>query len=378
MPDDKEFGLSIYLRGSTWWVKGRLEGEERYYRESLGTRDEAVARRKVRDLETEARNRALLGRDAPKPEDNITLAQAFLDHPMSGNDARYMARILPEWGDTRLRDITPRMVKQLAKKLYPMAAVDTWHRQVVVPVRAIINAAHEDGLCPPIRIKAYTKNERVAQDRARGKDSGQKKRPGSWDWVLRFKEHAEPRLGAMALFMFTTGARVTQTMEMKRKGDLDLFRKRVRLPAAKGHPAQWIDILPEVAAGIGALPKPTGKLDQERVFYWASQRSGDFYRKWRQACKDAGIEYLPPHAAGRHGFGTEMIVRQKIDPATAARDGRWSSPKVLLDTYAHAEEGSQSVQQAFRDGLNDARTKPVQGKTGKARKVAENKGPRSA
>lgn len=289
-----------------------------------------------------------------------------------------MARIIAEWGDMRLRDITPRMVKQLAKKLYPMAAVDTWHRQVVVPVRAIINAAHEDGLCPPIRIKAYTKNERVAQDRARGKDSGLKKRPGSWDWVLRFKEHAEPRLGAMALFMFTTGARITQTMEMKRKGDLDLFRKRVRLPAAKGHPAQWIDILPEVAAAIGALPKPTGKLDQERVFYWAAQRSGNFYRKWRAACEAAEIEYLPPHAAGRHGFGTEMVVRRKIDPATVARDGRWSSPKVLLDTYAHAEDGSLSVQQAFRDGLNEARTKPVQEKTEKVRKSPENNGTRSA
>jgi hypothetical protein len=182
----------------------------------------------------------------------------------------------------------------------------------------------------------------------------------------------------MALFMFTTGARITQTMEMKRKTDLKLFERKVRLPAAKGHPAQWIEILPEVAAAIGALEKPTGKEAQERVFYWAGQRSGDFYRKWRQACKDAGIEYLPPHAAGRHGFGTETIVRQKIDPVTAARKGRWSSAKVLLDTYAHAEESSSSVQEAFRSGLEVARTKRVQGKSQKPRRAAENKGERSA
>lgn len=136
--------------------------------------------------------------------------------------------------------------------------------------------------------------------------------------------------------------------------------------------------MPEVAAAIGALEKPAGKDAQERVFYWASQRSGDFYRKWRQACTDAGIEYLSPHAAGRHGFGTEAIVRRKIDPATAARDGRWSSPKVLLDTYAHAEDGSVSVQSAFRDGLEAARTKLVQGKSGKVLKTAGNKGSRSA
>lgn len=378
MSTGKRYGLELYRRGQTWWVRGRLEGEERYYRESLGTADEAVAKAKVRAIEGEARKRAILGRDAPKPEDQLTLSGAVLLFPARGNDARYMSKVLLEIGDTRLRDITPKMVKQLARKLYPNASADTWQRQVIVPVRAVINAAHEEGYCPPIRIRAFTKNERMTQDRARGKDSGVKKKPGSWAWVLAFRERADPRLGAMALFMFTTGARIGQTMAMKRKGDLDLFRKRVRLPAAKGHATQWIDILPEVAAAIGALPKPNGKMNQERVFYWAGERSGWFYAEWKRACTEAGIEYLSPHAAGRHGFGTETIVRQKIDPATAARDGRWSSAKVLLDTYAHAEDGSSSVQQAFQAGLAAARTKSVQKKSEKAGKSAENKGTRSA
>jgi integrase len=378
MSTGKRYGLDLYLRGKTWWVKGRLEGEERYYRESLGTADEAVAKAKVRALEDEARKRAILGRDAPKPEDTLTLAGAVLLFPPKGNDAAYMARIIAEIGDSKVREITPKAVKQLARKLYPNASVDTWQRQVIVPVRALINAAHEEGYCPPIRIRAFTKNERMMQDRARGKDSRVPKKPGSWEWILAFKEHADPRLGAMALFMFTTGARIGQTLAMKRKGDLDLFNKRVRMPAAKGHPAQWVDILPEVAAAIGALERPEGKLNQERVFYYAGQRSGWFYKEWKRACSEAGIEYLSPHAAGRHGFGTEAIVRQKIDPATAARDGRWSSPKVLLDTYSHAEEGSASVREAFQDGLRAARTKSVQGNSGKVRKRPENKATRSA
>ncbi len=202
--------------------------------------------------------------------------------PPRGRDAGYLARVLPEIGDLRIRDLTPKQIKALAKKLYPNASVDTWHRQVVVPVRAVINAAHDDGLCPPIRIKAFSKNERMGQDRARGRDSGVKKKPGSWEWVLAFKEHADPRLGAMALFMFTTGARITQTMAMKRKGDLDLFKKRVRLPAAKGHPARWVDILPEVAAAVGALSPPQGDLNRDRLFYYAGQRSGWFYREWHE------------------------------------------------------------------------------------------------
>lgn len=378
MSDGKRTGLELYLRGQTWWVRGRLEGEERYFRESLGTSVEAVARAKVRDIEAEALKRAVLGRDAPKPEERLTFADAVLMHEPKGNDISYLAKLIPELGDLLVSDITPKLVKQTAKRMYPNASVDTWHRQVVVPVRAVINAAHEQGLCPPIRVKAFTKNERMAQDRARGKDSGVKRKPGSWEWLLAFMEHAEPRQAAMALFMFTTGARITQTMEMKRTSDLDLFRKRVRLPAAKGHPAQWVDILPEVAVAIANLPKPEGKLNQERVFYWAGQRSGWFYGEWRRACKEAGIEYLPPHSAGRHGFGTELIVRQGVDPATAAALGRWSSAKVLLDTYAHADGSSASVQQAFQAGLEAARTNPVHTKTQKHRKTAENKGSQSA
>ncbi|WP_461384241.1 tyrosine-type recombinase/integrase, partial [Devosia indica] len=317
-----------------------------------------------------------LGRDAPKPGERLTFADAALLHDTKGHDVAYMRKLLLEIGGKLVSEITPKFVKGLAKKMYPNASTDTWHRQVIVPVRAVINNAHQEGLCPPIRIKAFTKNERMAQDRARGKDSRVPKTPGSWGWVLAFKEHADPRLGAMALFMFTTGARIGQTMAMKRNGDLDLFRKRVRLPAAKGHPAQWIDILPEVAAAIGALKKPEGKKNQERVFYWAGSRSSWFYKQWEKACKDAGIQHIRPHAAGRHGFGTETVVRQKVDPRTAADQGRWSSAKVLLDTYSHAEEGSASVQQAFRDGLNAIRTSDVQGDGANRRKTAENKGTR--
>ncbi len=68
--DYKQFGLEPYLCGTTWWVRGSLEGEERYCRESLGTHDEQVARTKARALEDEARKRAILGRDAPKPENS--------------------------------------------------------------------------------------------------------------------------------------------------------------------------------------------------------------------------------------------------------------------------------------------------------------------
>ena len=68
-----------------------------------------------------------------------------------------------------------------------------WVRHVVTPVRSVINNAHDLGHCAPIRIKGYSKEERVAQDLRRGRKSRVKKTPGSWEWLLKFRQHAPRR-----------------------------------------------------------------------------------------------------------------------------------------------------------------------------------------
>jgi integrase len=69
------------------------------------------------------------------------------------------------------------------------------------------------GHCAPIRIKGYPK-ERVAQDLKRGRKSRVKKTPGSWEWLLKFRQHAPRRHAALAMFMFMTGARISQAVAM--------------------------------------------------------------------------------------------------------------------------------------------------------------------
>ncbi|MBZ0212620.1 MAG: alpha/beta hydrolase, partial [Nitrospirae bacterium] len=103
----------------------------------------------------------------------------------------------------------------------------------------------------------------------------------------------------------------------------------------------------------------------QRVFGYAN-RNG-VYGAWRTACKEAGIDAIMPHAAGRHGFGTEMLVRQHLDPATVASGGRWADMALMLRTYIHAEDPTSKIQEALRAGRDrlskkdDSRTNPVQG-----------------
>jgi len=356
--------LELYPRGNVFWARGCPADGDSYIRKSLGTSDPAIAAAALREIESAARKRRILGPDAPKPEDELTFNAAVLIYPASDADRRYLVPIVKRIGTERVKAITPAHVRRLARELYPDASTDTWQRQVVTPVRAVINYAHELGKCPPIRIRAFDRDERVKQDRVRGKESRQTKTPGSWPWLRRFMAHADPRDAALAFFMFTTGARIGQSTEMRRSQDMDLGNARLRLPAAKGHPAEWVTILPELVVLIANLRKPRNRNAWDLVFYTGAGHASAIYRRWRRTCKTAGIEYIAPHAAGRHGFGTEMIVRQGLDPVTVAHAGRWSSPVVPMKTYAHAEDAEAKIRTALEAGQTASRTPAVQRKSG--------------
>lgn len=374
--------LELYQRGDFWWVRGHRPDTGEYIRESLETRDEVVAEAKVEEIYKAARNRRVLGPDAPKPEDELIFAAAseWYDPP-SEREAGYLVPILRREGKTRVKDMTPAYVRKVAKDMLPYESTDTWMREVVTPIRSVINNAHELGKCPPIRVKAFSKAERVKQDLVRGKQSRVPREPGSWPWVLAFVEAAnelgKPRYGALAYFMFRHGYRITQSITPTRSKDLNLQAAKLRVGASKGHPAHWVILDPEEVAMIANLPVPYRGKAKDRVFTIGGGRSGGLYRDWKAICKHADITYLPPHSAGRHGYGTEMVVRRRVDPISAAED-KWSNPSVMLKTYSHSGDAAGTVRDAFMEGLQEAkatrRTPGVHAKSEVSLKAAGGKG----
>lgn len=354
--------LEVYQRGRTFWAKGRVDYNGRaishYIRESTGSPDRQGALDWVAEKEELERRRHLVGEES-RP---LTFADVVLLYEPTAAMATYLKPIVKELGDTLLRDITPKLIRDLGPKLYPDNCTDTWRRWVVTPARAVINHAHElkgGAICPAIKIKGYSEAERVAQDRRRKKASRIERRPGDWAWLLRFREHAPARLAALALFMFVTGRRVGQSTELH-PDDLDLQHARVRIPGAKGHADTWIDIPMELVVELANLkpkvPRGWNRNDRrnKRVFGYAS--SCGPLKAWRRACKDAKIDYRPPHSAGRHGFGQEHVVRQGTDDKAAGKYGGWSDLALMRRTYTHAEDVSAKIHAAFRAGLDQAET----------------------
>jgi integrase len=349
--------LEAYARGNVWWVKGRVEYNGRpitdYIRESTGASEEGGASDWISERATAEIRRHLLGEQA-RP---LTFNDIVMLYSPTPEMAKHLVPIVAEIGTMLVKDITPKLIRDLGKKLYPNNATDTWRRWVITPARAVINNAHDDGKCPPISIKGYSEEERIAQDKKRKKPSRLERKPGSWEWLLQFRQHASRRHGALAFFMFTTGARIGQSCRMHPDHHLDLQNGRVCVPGAKGHDDRWIEIPTELVVELANLaPKTPRGWDRKRanlrVFGWASK---DGPRKgWMQACKKAGIDYLPPHSAGRHGFGQEMNVRQAVDEKAAGKFGGWSDTALMKRTYTHAEDVVTKIHAGFRTGLVQA------------------------
>ena len=341
--------LKLKLRGKIWHIEGRIDElpESDYYRRSTKKTNFEHAQTALRHFKNGELKKFYGG-----GETSLPFIDAVAAYDPSPEFSGYLLKTLPYLQGKTIAEITPKMVRDLGKKVAPMNSTDTWHKQVIVPIRAVINNAHDLGLCPPIVIRSYSKDERQKQDRLRGKQSRIPKTPANWQWILKFKAAADPHMGLLCQFMFETAARIGQAVKLKPE-DIDFENLRVFMPEAKGAPAQWVAISPELTAELEALPpkRPrhtrgrTRKLE-ERVFGFAGRDS--VYKKWKRICKSAGIEEIMPHAAGRHGFATEMLVRNKLDPRTVANTGRWADVSLLINTYAHSEDAAEQVQDAIR------------------------------
>lgn len=363
--------LEIYRRGVVFWVRGRVEFDGRpitgYYRQSTGASDEAGARAWIAAETDQQRRRHLLGDEAA-----LTFADAVLLYSETHTSpyiARQLLPITAEIGNMVLGSITGKLLKELGPKLKPDAAVDTWWRDIVTPARAVINHSHEIKGTPMIRVKRYDQFERIAQDQKRGKQSRVERVPSDKAWIEAFCAAADPYNAALARFMFETAARVGQAVALEPR-HLDLKNRRVWLKAQKGHSAGWVEISHEMMVELANLPpkRPvnlrTGEVKAARIFGYSDPSS--YGKRWRTICKDAGIPFISAHPAGRHGFYTELTVRQGVDPVTAAKAGRWADATLPMRTYAHAELDEAAIRARFR-------TKPVQGRGGKVVNISKDK-----
>lgn len=285
-------------------------------RESTKTRDRKAAEAAARATEREYWQRRAAGN-----AEVVMFETAVASYKRAGGDGRFTDPLTVHFAGTPVRDVLPGHVKDAAYAIYPTAKPATWNRQVLTPASAILNHAAERGWCAPIRIKRF--EEERAQRRAVDRT-----------WLDGFMAHASPELAALALFMFTTGARISDALSLEWAGVTD---RRALIETKTGRREAVLSR--EMVARLRTLTR-----HNDRVFRYKSKRW--VYTQWYAACDRAGIERIPPHQAGRHSFATEMIVRQRVDAQTTAKLGGWKSTR-MLDRYTHPEKLEGVVDDVF-------------------------------
>jgi integrase len=261
----------------------------------------------------------------------------------AGKQPRFVRRILGYWKETPVAEITAGAIRQSAVTLYPDATGATRNRQVIVPTQAIVNHAAESELCQNIRVKRFPVETKVG-------------RPATWAWVRAFMSASSAHLGALACFMFTTRARISEALTLRWE-DVDFGLCQAKLRQTKVSSERLAHLPPALMTAIANIPGPR----EGKVFRYSSRDTAK--PPWRNACKRAGIEQLSFHSC-RHGFATGLLD-MGVSPITVAKRGGWKDARHVFETYGHdvasatvtdlltstksAQSGSDDVQKVKQD-----------------------------
>jgi integrase len=298
--------VKLYRRGEIWHYRGTVAG--RRLRGSTGTSDKTRAQRIAAEKEGRQWKGHLDG-----PASVLTFAQAALQYRAAGKSTTFLATVEDYWKDTPVLEITAGAIRRAAQTLYPSGRPATRNRKVIVPTQAIINHAARLELCPKISVERFKVVKR-------------EKEPVTWEWIQTFMAHANPHLGALACFMFLTGARVTEALSVTWE-DVDLNAGKALIRQTKVGSERRAHLPAVLVAAIANIPDRT-----ETVFKHKNRQNAN--HQWHATIARAGIKPLSFHSC-RHGFATAML-QAGVDPVTTAKRGGWKSPAHVFSTYGHA------------------------------------------
>ena len=257
-------------------------------------------------------------------------AQSYLEH---GGSPRYLDRIIAHFDETPVSDITPFDVRQMADLLYPHAANSTKNRCALSPTRAVLIHGYERGWCALMRLRSFKI------------EAPKRKSPASPAWLQIFVRQCDhdglPHLGALVLFMATTGARISEAVRLEWP-QVDLANRRATLLKTKTGTNSRRSLSDELIRRMQLLAADADRYPN--VFRYRSRYSVN--ERIAAVCDRAGLVYKSPHLCGRHSFATiSLQLGSSIKETMEAGD--WKSSEIFIETYVHAGDASRKVADRF-------------------------------
>jgi integrase len=309
--------LKVHWINGWAYAHGTAPGGARV-RRALKTQDPRQAEEARAHLETRLWKADLYGLDAV-----VTFGECALRYAEDGGEPRFLVAPTEQLGGKLLRDITPKMVRDHARRAYPNAKAATINRQFVVPVRAVINYGHAQGWCPPIKVRGLPVEKPA------------RKAVGA-DYLAALAPHMPVRLHGLLLFLRQTGRRVGEAVALTPAQIVD---GRAYIPRTKNGTEAWAHLTPELRALLDQIDPRHG-----RVFGYLDRSS--VYSTLRRAAAKAGVEYLGTHQPGRHSFASTLSAEGWGAKAIADAGG-WKTTRMVSETYEHPQDPQAKAAAVF-------------------------------
>jgi len=127
--------MRLEIKWADGWAHVHGTGPDgKRVRRSLKTRDPRQAEEARAALEAKLWRVGLYG-----AQEVVTFGECALAYAQDGGEARFLVAITQQLSSIRLKDITPKTVRDAARAAYPDAAPATVNRQAITPARAVIN-----------------------------------------------------------------------------------------------------------------------------------------------------------------------------------------------------------------------------------------------
>lgn len=322
-------GIKVKWRNGVAYAIGSV-AESGRVRKSLGTRDPAQAEELRSQFESTLWKRSTYGEEAVR-----TFEEAAVSYLEAGGERTYLPPLIKRFRGRRLGTIKPEELREAARAIYPHGKPSTRNRQGIIPARAVINHAAGKGWCPIISVKNFPveKVRRQAADR-------------SWleQFVARADQDGLPHLAAAVLFMAQNAARVTEAAQVMPE-DVDLQSRVITLRHTKTDEWARRHITLELTLRLANLEMTEG-----RPVFGYNARFG-IYRRMVAVCRRAGLAWRPPHQAGRHSYATNALERG-ANLKQVMEGGGWATSRMVLEIYAHAQEGGKAIANLFDSDPN--------------------------
>lgn len=310
--------LEVYKRGTVYWIRGSVrgigpDGERKSIsvRKSAATRDLTVAQAICAKTESRILDEIAYGKAKV-----VTFREAAESYLEADGEHRFVLDVkedgtetglMVHFGETRLVDITQKVLDKAAADLYPAAQPETRNRQCYTPFIAVWNHAVKNGWAEVRMWQRPRKPKGTNVVRMRSTRSGQA--PVDYERAAAFVAAMSPAPAMLLTCLFYTGLRPIEAFALRAE-DVDVAKQWLVVRSSKTGEPRGVPLhsflcgwLPALVARGGALFRtPRGE-----PYLAVHDGGGGLKSAINGARRRSGIRDVSPYT-GRHSVSTQLVI----------------------------------------------------------------------